>query len=389
MESNFLEKVTEEIIDQKSLERKLKSGKKLRIKLGVDPTSPDIHLGHAVALRILRKFQDEGHKIIFLIGDYTTKIGDPSGRNATRPVLTDGEIKKNAKTYFLQVRKLLDIKKTEVRYNSEWYKKMSFSDILQLAGKFTVAQIIERDDFEKRLKEKRDIGLHETLYPLMQAYDSVILNADVEFGGTDQKFNMLAGRDLQRKMGQEPQDVVMVPLLVGIDGKEKMSKSLKNYIGVAEEPEEMFGKVMSIPDSLIENYFTLCTDESISSIKKHVEAIKKGKNPRDVKADLAGKIVEIYHGKEKAQKAKKEFFKVFSKKELPSKIPEVKISGNYTLPLFLVEIGAIDSTSGARRLILQNAVKIDGARLTDPKSDITPHKGMVVQVGKKKFFKIA
>lgn len=389
MTNNFFEKGVAEIINKKSLEQRLKSKKKLRIKLGVDPTRPDIHLGHAVALRVLRKLQDAGHTIIFLIGDYTTKIGDPSGRNTTRPVLDDAEIKKNAKTYFDQVGVILDLKKTEVRYNSEWFSKMNFNDILQIAGKFTVAQIIERDDFEKRLKGGIDVGLHEMLYPLMQAYDSVILKADVEFGGTDQRFNILAGRDLQKKMGQAPQDIVLVGLLVGLDGKEKMSKSLNNYIGITESSKSMFGKTMSIPDSLIESYFELCTDETASDIKKHLDGMKKGKNPRDVKAELAEKIVEIYHGKKKALEAKEEFFKVFSKKELPSKIPTVKLLGNFELPLFLIELGATTSNSEARRLISQGAVKIDGTKVTDPKSQIATHKDMVIQVGKQKYYRIS
>lgn len=388
MNKDFFEKGVAEIIDEKSLQNKLGGKNILRIKMGFDPTRPDIHLGHAVGLRILKKLQDAGHKIIFLIGDYTTKIGDPSGRNTTRPILSDAEIKKNAKTYFDQVGKILDVKKAEIRYNSEWFKKLSFNDILQLTGKFTVAQIIERDDFEKRLKKGLDVGLHETLYPLMQAYDSVMLKADVEFGGTDQKFNLLAGRDLQKKMGQTPQDIVMVNLLVGLDGKEKMSKSLDNYIGVTEDPNSMFGKVMSIPDSLIETYFTLCTDETPEKIQRYMLEMKKGKNPRDVKALLAEKIVTIYHDEKKAKNAKEEFEKVFSKKELPTNIPEVKIEGNYDLPLFLIEIGAASSNSEARRLIEQGGVRIDGAKITDPKSDISTHRGMIVQVGKKKVLKV-
>lgn len=389
MTNKFFEKGVAEIIDEKSLEQKLKSKKKLRIKLGVDPTRPDIHLGHAVALRILKKLQDAGHTIIFLIGDYTTKIGDPSGRNTTRPVLDEAEIKKNAKTYFDQVGIILDLKKTEIRYNSEWFSKMNFNDILQIAGKFTVAQIIERDDFHKRLKGGQDVGLHEMLYPLMQAYDSVVLKADVEFGGTDQRFNILAGRDLQKKMGQAPQDIVMMDILIGLDGKEKMSKSLDNYIGITESPKTMFGKTMSIPDSLIESYFELCTDETTDKIKKHMDNIEAGKNPRDVKAELAEKIVEIYHGKKKAEEAKEEFFKVFSKKELPSEIPTVKLSGSFELPLFLIELGATTSNSEARRLISQGAVKIDGTKVTDSKSQIATHKDMIVQVGKQKYYKIS
>lgn len=388
MNKDFFEKGIVEIIDEKSLRSRLVSGKKLVIKLGVDPTRPDIHLGHAVALRKLKALQGKGHKIIFLIGDYTTKIGDPSGKNKARPVLSDEEIAKNAKTYFDQVGKILDVKKTEIRYNSEWYSKMSFSDILELTSRFTVAQIMERDDFEKRLKNGSDIGIQETLYPIMQAYDSVVLEADIEFGGTDQKFNMLAGRSLQKKMGQLPQDIIMVKLLVGLDGKEKMSKSLDNYIGITENANSMFGKVMSIPDSMMGEYFELCTDFTVSEIKKFEKDVESGTNPRDIKQKLAFEIVKIYHGKEEAEKAKEEFKNVFSKKELPTNIPEVEIEGNYDLPLFLIEIGAASSNSEARRLIEQGGVKIDGAKITDPKSAISTHPGMIVQVGKKKVYKI-
>jgi len=388
MEKIF-EKGIEEIIEQKSLLYKLKSDQKLRIKIGVDPTSPDIHLGHAVALRVMKKLQDKGHKIIFLIGDYTAKIGDPSGKNSTRPVLSDQEIKKNAKTYFEQVGKILDLQKTEVRYNSEWFSKLNFNDILQLAGKFTVAQITERDDFEVRLKKGLDVGMHELLYPLMQAYDSVILKADVEFGGSDQKFNMLAGRTLQRKLGQTPQDIVMVKLLVGTDGKEKMSKSLGNYIGIAEPANSIFGKIMSIPDSLIMTYFELCTDLNSQEVEDFKRQLDKGANPRDLKAKLGELIVELYHGKEKAEKARDEFRRVFAKKELPSDIKKIKLSGNFSLPLLLIEIGAAGTNSEARRLIIQGGLKIDSQKLSDPKSFISIRKDMIIQVGKKRFYKIS
>ncbi|MCL5410872.1 MAG: tyrosine--tRNA ligase [Patescibacteria group bacterium] len=392
MNKDFFKKGVVETIEESSVKKKLASGKKLRIKYGVDPTRPDIHLGHAVAMWKLKELQDEGHIIIFLIGDYTTKIGDPSGRSTARPILSDAEIKQNAKTYFDQVGKILDVKKTEVRYNSEWYAKMSFNDILQIAGKFTVAGIIERDDFSNRLKKGIDVGLHELLYPLMQAYDSVVLEADIAFCGTDQKFNELAGRELQKKMGQTPQDIIMVKLLVGLDGKEKMSKSLNNYIGITEDANSMFGKVMSIPDSLINEYFELCTDVSAGDMKKYDKQMNppagRGTNPRDIKAILAAKIVELYHDKKSAEKAKEEFFKVFSKKELPTDIPEIKIKGTYALPLFLIELGASGSNSEARRLIEQGALKIDGTKITDPKSEVTAHPDMIVQVGKKKFYRI-
>ncbi len=378
-----------EIIGEIDLRGKLKSGKKLRVKFGADPTRPDIHIGHAVVLRKMKMLQDAGHQIIFLIGDYTTKIGDPTGRNTTRPVLTDEEIKINAKTYFDQVGKILDLAKTEIRYNSEWYSKMTFNDILQIAGKFTVAQIIERDDFEKRLKSGSDIGLHEMLYPVMQAYDSVVLEADIEFGGNDQKFNMLAGRDLQRKMGQARQDIVILDLLVGTDGKIKMSKSCDNYIGVTDEPKEMFGKIMSIPDDVILIYFKLATNLSAAEINQIDQDLKLGKNPRDIKVQLAFEITKIYHGEELANEAKTEFFNVFSNKQLPNDIPSIVFEyGNYDVPLVLVGLGAASSNTDARRLIEQGAVRIDGARITDAKASVAINKDMLIQVGKHKYFKI-
>lgn len=389
MKNDFFKKGIVEIIEEKSLKKRLVSGKKLRIKYGVDPTRPDIHLGHTVQLWKLKKLQDAGHTIIFLIGDYTTKIGDPSGRNTTRPILNDDEIKENAKTYFAQVGKILDVNRTEIRYNSEWLSKLDFNDILQIAGKFTVAQIIERDDFEKRLKSGIDVGLHEILYPLMQAYDSVVLKADIEFGGSDQRFNMLAGRDLQKKMGQAPQDIIITELLVGLDGKLKMSKSSDNYIAITDSPNQMFGKVMSIPDNLILTYFNLVTDMTDTGINKIEKELSSGVNPRDIKIKLAYEIVKIYHDEKAAKEAKEEFAKVFTKKELPTSIPEVKISGTYTLPLFLIELGACSSNSEARRLIEQGALKIDGTKITDPKSEIATHPGMIIQVGKLKIYKIS
>jgi len=389
MNEEFFEKGIAEIIDEKSLKEKLKSGKKLRIKYGVDPTRPDIHIGHAVSMWKLKALQDAGHTIIFLIGDYTTKIGDPSGRNTTRPMLSDAEIKVNAASYFEQASKILDLDKAEVRYNSEWLAKLTFNDILQIAGKFTVAQIIERDDFEKRLKSGNDVGLHEMFYPLMQAYDSVILKADVEFGGTDQKFNILAGRDLQKKMGQAPQDVILVKLLVGTDGKVKMSKSVDNYIGITEEPNSIFGKTMSIPDNMVIEYFTLATLLSMKEVAKIEDELKSGANPRDLKMKLAGEIVELYYGKEAAKAAREEFINVFSNKALPSDIPEVKIEeGSYELPAFLVRLGAVSSNSEARRLIEQGGLKIDETRITDWKSPIGVKSGMLVQAGKMKYYRI-
>jgi len=389
MNEDFFQKGIAEIIDEKSLKEKLKSGKKLRIKYGVDPTRPDIHLGHAVSMWKLKELQDAGHTVIFLIGDYTTKIGDPSGRNSTRPILSDAEIKENAKTYFDQASLILDLKKAEVRYNSEWLAELTFNDILQIAGKFTVAQIIERDDFEKRLKSGNDVGLHEMFYPLMQAYDSVVLKADVEFGGTDQKFNILAGRELQKKMGQTPQDIILVKLLVGTDGKIKMSKSVDNYIGITEEPNSIFGKTMSIPDNMVIEYFSLATLLSKKEVQAISDELHSGVNPRDIKIKLASEIVKLYHGKDAADAAKEEFINVFTKKALPSDIPLVAIEvGTYDLPSFLVNLGACASNSEARRLIEQGGLKIDETKITDWKAQIGAKSGMLIQAGKMKYYRI-
>jgi len=388
MEIKLEKRGIEEVISEKSLNEKLKSGKKLRIKLGVDPSSPDIHLGHAVVLRTLKNFQEMGHTVIFLLGDYTAMIGDPSGKNKTRPVLTPEDIEKNAKTYLDQVGKVLDIDKVEVRRNSEWFSKMDFKDFIKLGSNFSVASIIERDDFEKRLNSNQEISMHELFYPMMQAYDSVMLEADVELGGNDQKFNMLAGRSLQKKMGQAPQEVVMSKLLIGTDGKEKMSKSLGNYIGVTDEASEMFGKVMSINDEMIVKYFTFCTDLSepeIENIKKEIEA---GNNPRDSKMKLANEIVSIYHSKEEAKKVEKEFVNQFSKGEKPVNIPEIELEGDFLLADLIVEIKGASSKSEARRLIEQGAVSVDDAKIKDISVKIGAHSGMIIQVGKRRYWKI-
>jgi len=388
MDSRLNKRGIEEIISDKELDTKLKSGNKLRIKFGVDPSSPDIHLGHAVVLIKLKQFQDQGHQIIFLIGDYTAMIGDPSGKNKTRPVLTEAQISQNAKTYFDQVGKIIDIKKAEIRKNSEWFEKMTLKELIDIGSKFSVASIIERDDFEKRLKTNQEISMHELYYPMMQAYDSVMLKADVEFGGTDQRFNMLAGRELQKKIGQFPQVVITTKLLVGTDGKEKMSKSLGNYIGITEGPKEQFGKVMSIPDNLIEQYFELCTGLDQSAINKMVLEMKEGNNPRDYKLILAEKIVTLYHGQNEAAYAKEHFLNQFQKKEMPDEMLNIELSGNYILPLLLSEIGAADSNSDAKRLIEQGGVRIDGTKITDTQAEISTHSGMVIQVGKLKFWRI-
>jgi len=375
-----------EIIDEKSLKERMAKGK-LRIKYGVYPTKPDIHLGHAVVLWKLKKLQDMGHIIIFLIGDYTTKIGDPSGRNSTRPVLSDEEIKTNAKTYLDQVGNILDITKTEIRYNSEWFNKMNFSEILQLAGKFTVAQIIERDDFAKRLKEGSDISLHEILYPLMQAQDSVELKADVEIGGSDQKFNILAGRDLQKKVGQTPQEVIFVDLLVGTDGNIKMSKSVGNYISITDLPNEMFGKIMSIPDELIIPYFELCTLLSNNEIGEIKEQLNKGENPRSIKAELAKAIIALYYSEKEAQDASNEFDRVFKNKEMPRDIRTKKIA-NMRLDDLLVNLEMAASKSDARRLVEQGAVYLDDEKQNDPYKEIIISKEITIKAGPRNVMKV-
>lgn len=385
MDQDFFKRGISEIIELESLKKKLSSGIKLRIKMGVDPTKPDLHLGHAVGMKKLKKLQDLGHKIVFIIGDYTTKIGDPSGRNTTRPVLSDSEIAENAKTYFEQAGIILDMKKTEVRYNSEWFKKMNFNDVLQLAGKFTVAQLIERDDFSKRLKAGHEVSLHELLYPVMQAYDSVAVKSDVEIGGTDQKFNILAGRSLQKKMGQKEQDIVLIDLLVGTDGTEKMSKSLGNYIGITEKAEVQFGKVMSIPDNLIFMYFELCTDIDDEKIKEYKEDIDNGKNPKKIKEILAQSIVEIYHGKEDAEKAREQFDKVFSKREMPEKAETFIIGREENIIEVLDRLNVFSSKSEARRKIQEGAIKINGVKISEPTTKVEEG---ILQVGKHKFYEI-
>ena len=386
----LLERSGAEIIEKEHFQQSLDSGKKLRIKMGFDPTKPDLHLGHMVGLKILRKLQDESHTIIFIIGDYTTKIGDPSGRNSTRPVLTDEEIKRNADTYFQQVDKVLDTSKVEILYNSEWFSKMTFEDIFKLCSNFTVRNIIEREDFQKRMKDRSDIGMHELLYPMMQAFDSVQVKADVEFGGTDQKLNMLAGRSLQKKMGQPSQDVVTVKLLVGLDGKKKMSKSLDNYIGITDTANEMYGKVMSIPDSAIVEYFKLCTDVKLSAIdviEKELSDISC--NPREIKAELAKLIVEQYYPAEEAETAESEFNRVFRDKEQPSemKIKEI-IEKECRLDDLLLKCDLAPSKAEGQRLILQGGVQINSEKQTDNQKIIQIEDNMVIQVGKRNFVKI-
>lgn len=378
----------EEIISGNSLQKKLDSGKKLKIKLGCDPSRPDIHLGHTVVLRLLKRFQDAGHQVIFLIGDYTAKIGDPSGRNKTRPILSDEEIKENAKTYAQQVSKILDISKAQIRYNSEWLKDLNLADLLAIISMFTVSGITERDDFQNRLRSGQEVGLQELLYPVMQAYDSVALKADIELGGTDQKFNFMAGRELQKKIGQDPQDIITTKLLVGLDGKEKMSKSLNNYVAITDSPEEMFGKIMSIGDDQIINYFELCTDLPTTTINDYQEKMAKGYNPRDIKYKLALEITKMYHSEIEAEAAGKKFDQVHQKKETPDDLPEVELKGEFTIVGLLGQLKLTGTNSEARRLVEQGGVKIDGVVIADTKEVIATHPGMVIQVGKRRFIKI-
>ncbi|MBE3581214.1 MAG: tyrosine--tRNA ligase [Thermoanaerobacteraceae bacterium] len=372
------------------IRRSLASGRPLRVKLGLDPTAPDIHLGHTVVLHKLRQFQELGHHVIIIIGDFTGRIGDPTGKSETRRQLSEEEVLANAETYKEQIFKILDPAKTEIAFNSTWLKKLTFAEVIELAAKITVARMLERDDFAKRYREGRPISVHEFFYPLMQGYDSVALQADVELGGTDQKFNLLMGRHLQREYGQEPQVALMMPILVGLDGVQKMSKSLGNYIGINEPPAEMYGKVMSLPDELMLTYFELVTPLSL----EEVEAVRRGLavgelHPRDAKMYLAREIVKFYHGQEAAYEAEVEFRRVFQEKDMPSDMPEMVVAEDSVwLPRLLVRAGLASSTSEARRLIVQGAVKVGGSRVTDPEAEIAITPGMVLQAGKRKFVRL-
>ncbi len=384
-----------EVIPEDELKDKLtksfKENKPLNIKLGCDPTRPDLHLGHSVVLRKLAQFQELGHQAILIIGDFTAMIGDPSGRNQTRPPLTFEEAKANAESYLAQAYKILHPDKTKIVYNSEWLGKMNFEDVIRLASKYTVARMLERDDFTKRFKSGIPISMHEILYPLAQAMDSVAIESDVELGGTDQKFNLLVGRDIQREYGIEPQIILTMPLLVGTDGAEKMSKSYDNYIGIDESPQNMYGKTLSIPDDLIYTYFELVTDEPIEELKKIKEALKNPDiNPRDLKRRLARKIVEMYHSKEAAVKAEEEFDKIFVKKGIPDEMPEMELnySEEITLLDLIMKAGFAPSRGEARRLIMQGGVSIDGEKITDAKYSFSPQKDFILKVGKRKFMKV-
>ncbi len=395
----FLMRGVEQIISKEDLKEKLekaeKTGKPLRVKLGMDPTAPDIHLGHVVVLNKLRQFQDLGHQVILIIGDFTAMVGDPTGKNETRPQLTREKVLVNAKTYEEQVFKVLDPEKTIIKFNGEWLAKMNFADVIKLCSKFTVARMLERDDFSKRIKEERPISIHEFFYPLMQGYDSIAIEADVELGGTDQLFNLLVGRALQKDEGMESQVVIMLPLLVGLDGVDKMSKSKGNYIGVNFSPADMFGKVMSIPDALISTYFTLVTEKPIDEIKKLEEDIKEGSvHPMEAKKALGRAIIARFHDEDQAIHAQAEFEKVFSKGGLPEDMPVVEINdadledGKIGLINLIVKAELVATNSEARRMIKQGAVSIDGNKMTDMHGQVLPVNGMVIKVGKRRFAQV-
>ena len=383
---------TEEILLESELTERLKSGRRLRVKAGFDPTAPDLHLGHTVLINKLRQFQDLGHEVLFLIGDFTGMIGDPTGKNTTRPPLSRDEVIENARTYETQIYKILDPEKTLVMFNSSWMSEMRASDLIQLAATHTVARMLERDDFAKRYKSGQPIAIHEFLYPLIQGYDSVAMRADVELGGTDQKFNLLAGRELQKINGQAPQVVITMPLLEGTDGVNKMSKSLGNYIGIDESPDEMFGKLMSISDTLMWRYFDLLSFEHPDKIALMKRSVDEGANPRDIKFELAKEIVSRFHGGPKAgQDAMLNFIARFQQREIPADISEIELASNgkgLALPRLLKEAGLTASTSEAMRLIKQGGVRIDGEKAEDPALEIPIGESRIFQVGKRKFMRI-
>jgi tyrosyl-tRNA synthetase len=372
----------------KKLERSLAEGRPLRVKMGFDPSAPDIHLGHAVGLRKLRTFQDLGHLVVLIVGDYTGMVGDPTGRNETRPRLTHEKVKENAATYLRQFFKIVDESRAEVRWNSEWFSKMTFMEIMALASRVTVARMLERDDFETRFREGRPISIHEFFYPIMQGYDSVAIRADVEMGGTEQKFNLLVGRDLQAQHGQEPQVILTVPILEGLDGVQRMSKSLGNYVGVDEPPREMFGKLMSIPDALIERFYLLATDAVPAELRDvHARLAAKGVNPRDVKAELARRIVGMYHSAEAATVASDEFDRMFRGKGAPDEMPEFDLApenGGIPLLRVLIEAGLVKSKGEGRRMVRQGAVRVDGDRMEDEEGTLPVRdEPYEIQVGKR------
>lgn len=388
---DLIRRGTEEILLEEALVKKLEKGAPLRIKAGFDPTAPDLHLGHTVLINKLRQFQDLGHEVMFLIGDFTGMIGDPTGKNVTRKPLTRDEVLDNAKTYEEQIFKILDPTKTLVVFNSSWMNEMGAADLIQLAAKHTVARMLERDDFSKRYKGGQPIAIHEFLYPLVQGYDSVALKADVELGGTDQKFNLLVGRQLQEVYGQEPQVVITLPILEGLDGVQKMSKSLNNYIGIADVPDEMFGKIMSISDELMWRYLELLSFRPMSEIESWRKEVEAGANPRDVKVRLAEEIIGRFHSAEAAKKAHENFVARFRQGAMPDDMPELELSapeGSLPIANLLKEAGLVGSTSEALRMIKQGAVKIDGERVEDRGLACPAGATQVFQVGKRRFARV-
>ena len=382
----------EEVLLLDELKSKLKLGRPLRVKAGFDPTAPDLHLGHTVLINKLRQFQQAGHQVIFLIGDFTGMIGDPTGKNVMRQPLSDEEVQENATTYKEQIFKILDPAKTEIAFNSTWMAKKSAADMVKLASKHTVARMLERDDFAKRYKGGKPIAIHEFLYPLIQGYDSVELKCDMELGGTDQKFNLLVGRELQKESGQEPQVIMTMPILEGYtQGPEKMSKSLNNYIGITDSPNDMFGKIMSVDDEKMWRYFDLLSFRSISEIESLKKEVKDGANPRDIKFLLAKEIIERFHDKQAADAAQADFIQRFQKGAMPDDIPEKEIQaadGNIAIGNLLKEAGLVGSTSEAMRMIKQGAIKIEGNKVDDPKLILEKGMSAVFQVGKRKFAKV-
>ncbi|QYZ65700.1 MAG: tyrosine--tRNA ligase [Gammaproteobacteria bacterium (ex Lamellibrachia satsuma)] len=383
---------TDEILPQDELVKKLAKGKPLRVKAGFDPTAPDLHVGHTVLVNKLRQFQELGHEVLFLIGDFTAMIGDPTGKSVTRPALSREQVMENAQSYEHQIFKILDPEKTTIVFNSSWMGEMSAAEMIQLAGKHTVARMLERDDFNKRYTSGQPIAIHEFLYPLVQGYDSVALKSDVELGGTDQKFNLLVGRELQKQYGQEPQSIVTMPILEGLDGVQKMSKSLGNYIGITDEPEDMFGKVMSVSDDLMWRYLELLSFRSMSEIDGWQREIEQGLNPRDVKIHLAEELVERFHSRSDAERAHQAFVSRFRKGQMPDEMPEpVLQTGGEGMPIanLLKEAGLVKSTSEAMRMIKQGAVRIDGERISDNSIKVEAGSVQVYQVGKRRFARVA
>ena len=388
---NLIKRGIDELLNEEELLSKLKTKNQLIVKAGFDPTAPDLHLGHTVLINKLRHFQQLGHKVVFLIGDFTAMIGDPTGKNKTRPPLDPSDIEKNSKTYTDQVFKILDPKLTEVRFNSEWCSKLGAEGIIKLASQYNLARMLERDDFNKRYKSNQSIAIHEFLYPLIQAYDSIALKADVELGGTDQKFNLLVGRELQRAHEQDPQVVITVPILEGLDGTNKMSKSLGNYVGIDEAPEEMFGKIMSISDDLMWRWYDLLSFKSSEEIQALKDQQADGMNPRDIKISLAKEIISRFHDQGSADNAEHNFLNQFQKKNIPENIEELSLEwaeSSILLPNLLKEAGMTGSTSEAIRMIKQGGVRINEEKITDPKHSVSKGASSIYQVGKRKFKKI-